>query len=70
MGRSIGVSNFNVEQLETIIKVAKIKPAVNQVRICCLLTRSIHLGFLLRSTSVLTIMQNINHYLIIVRSTQ
>lgn len=29
--RSIGVSNFDVEQLQTIMKIAKIKPAVNQI---------------------------------------
>ncbi len=29
--RSIGVSNFNLEQLQQLVKVAKIKPAVNQV---------------------------------------
>jgi diketogulonate reductase-like aldo/keto reductase len=29
--RSIGVSNFSVDQIELIIKAAKIKPAVNQV---------------------------------------
>jgi len=29
--RSIGISNFNVEQMQTIMKVAKVKPAVNQI---------------------------------------
>lgn len=29
--RSIGVSNFTVENLERILKVAKVKPAVNQI---------------------------------------
>ncbi|KAG6809711.1 hypothetical protein H0H92_015046 [Tricholoma furcatifolium] len=29
--KSIGVSNFEVEHLQTIIKIAKIKPAVNQI---------------------------------------
>lgn len=33
LAKSIGVSNFNVEQLQTVIKVAKIKPAVNQIRL-------------------------------------
>jgi len=32
LSTSIGVSNFNVEQLQTIIKTARIKPAVNQIR--------------------------------------
>jgi len=32
LARSIGVSNFNLEQLQTILKFAKIKPAVNQIR--------------------------------------
>ncbi|KAF8063228.1 NADP-dependent oxidoreductase domain-containing protein [Lyophyllum atratum] len=32
LARSIGVSNFNVEQLQTIVKIAKIKPAVNQIQ--------------------------------------
>jgi len=32
LARSIGVSNFNVEQLQTILKTAKIVPAVNQIR--------------------------------------
>ncbi|KAF7362533.1 NADPH-dependent conjugated polyketone reductase C1 [Mycena venus] len=31
MTRSIGVSNFNVEQLEILLTSAKVKPAVNQV---------------------------------------
>ena len=31
--RSIGVSNFTVPDLEKLLKVAKVKPAVNQV--CC-----------------------------------
>lgn len=29
--RSIGVSNFNLEQLQSLIQTAEIKPAVNQV---------------------------------------
>lgn len=29
--RSIGVSNFTVEDLQEVLKVAKVKPAVNQV---------------------------------------
>jgi len=32
LARSIGVSNFNLEQLQTLIKTANIKPAVNQIR--------------------------------------
>ncbi|KAG6914164.1 hypothetical protein DXG01_002002 [Tephrocybe rancida] len=32
LARSIGVSNFNIEQLQTIVKTAKIKPAVNQIQ--------------------------------------
>ncbi|KAF8707064.1 hypothetical protein AX14_013704 [Amanita brunnescens Koide BX004] len=31
LARSIGVSNFNLEQLQSLIKTAQIKPAVNQV---------------------------------------
>ncbi|PFH49972.1 hypothetical protein AMATHDRAFT_62141 [Amanita thiersii Skay4041] len=31
LSRSIGVSNFNVEHLESLIKVARIKPSVNQI---------------------------------------
>ncbi|KAG6807879.1 hypothetical protein H0H93_000885, partial [Arthromyces matolae] len=31
--RSIGVSNFNVEQLQALVKIAQIKPAVNQIRL-------------------------------------
>ncbi|KAG5651990.1 hypothetical protein H0H81_006672 [Sphagnurus paluster] len=31
LARSIGVSNFNVEQLQYIVKVANVKPAVNQI---------------------------------------
>lgn len=31
--RSIGVSNFNVPQLETLLASAKIKPVANQVRL-------------------------------------
>ncbi|KAI0763567.1 Aldo/keto reductase [Trametes elegans] len=31
LSKSIGVSNFNLEQLQNLIKVAKIKPAVNQI---------------------------------------
>ncbi len=30
--KSIGVSNFNVEQMQTLLSIAKIKPAANQVR--------------------------------------
>lgn len=29
--KSIGVANFNIEQLTNILKIAKIKPVVNQV---------------------------------------
>jgi aldehyde reductase len=29
--RSIGISNFNSQQIERVLKVAKIKPVVNQV---------------------------------------
>ncbi|KAF8919793.1 NADP-dependent oxidoreductase domain-containing protein [Mucidula mucida] len=32
LAKSIGVSNFDVEQLQTLLKTAKIKPAVNQIR--------------------------------------
>jgi len=31
LSKSIGVSNFNVEQLQQLLKTAKIKPAVNQI---------------------------------------
>ncbi|PPQ95290.1 hypothetical protein CVT26_014864 [Gymnopilus dilepis] len=31
--KSIGVSNFTIEDLQKILKVAKIKPAVNQIRL-------------------------------------
>ncbi|KIM81033.1 hypothetical protein PILCRDRAFT_72319 [Piloderma croceum F 1598] len=31
LAKSIGVSNFNVEQLRKVIKIARIKPAVNQI---------------------------------------
>ncbi|KAG6835191.1 hypothetical protein H0H93_004108, partial [Arthromyces matolae] len=31
--RSIGVSNFDVEQLQALVKIARIKPAVNQIRL-------------------------------------
>lgn len=31
--RSIGVSNYNVQDLQEIMKIARIKPTVNQVRI-------------------------------------
>jgi diketogulonate reductase-like aldo/keto reductase len=70
LGRSIGVSNFNVEQLQTIIKTAKIKPAVNQVRFSLSSNHLIHISTLVRSVSILTIMQNINHCSNIVRSMQ
>lgn len=29
--KSIGISNFNAEQIERILKIATIKPVVNQV---------------------------------------
>lgn len=32
LAKSIGVSNFNLQQLQEIIKDAKVKPAVNQIR--------------------------------------
>lgn len=32
LSRSIGVSNFNNAQLDTLLKVAKVKPAVNQIQ--------------------------------------
>ncbi|KAG6816538.1 hypothetical protein H0H87_005315 [Tephrocybe sp. NHM501043] len=32
LAKSIGVSNFNLEQLQTIVKSARIKPAVNQIQ--------------------------------------
>lgn len=31
--KSIGVSNFTIEQLERLLSVAKIPPAVNQVHV-------------------------------------
>lgn len=31
--RSIGVSNFNSEQIERVLKIAEIKPVTNQVQI-------------------------------------
>nr|VWP02301.1 Mannitol dehydrogenase [Ganoderma boninense] len=31
LSKSIGVSNFNVQQLQQIVKIAKFKPAVNQI---------------------------------------
>jgi diketogulonate reductase-like aldo/keto reductase len=31
--RSIGVSNFSLEQLQRIVKTARDKPVVNQVRL-------------------------------------
>jgi len=31
LSKSIGVSNFNLEQLQQLLKVAKVKPAVNQI---------------------------------------
>ncbi|KDQ62687.1 hypothetical protein JAAARDRAFT_54591 [Jaapia argillacea MUCL 33604] len=32
LAKSIGVSNFNVEQLQRLLKIAKTKPAVNQIQ--------------------------------------
>ena len=37
LARSIGISNFNSEQIERLMPVAKIKPANNQVLKKCLL---------------------------------
>lgn len=65
--RSIGVSNFNLKQLQTIVKVANIKPAVNQVRFYPVI--SFNSFILARFTSIPIIIQNINHYSNIVRST-
>ncbi|PIL22438.1 hypothetical protein GSI_15126 [Ganoderma sinense ZZ0214-1] len=31
LSKSIGVSNFNVQQLQQVVKIAKFKPAVNQI---------------------------------------
>jgi diketogulonate reductase-like aldo/keto reductase len=31
--RSIGVSNFNINEIETFMKTAKVKPAMNQTQI-------------------------------------
>jgi len=31
--RSIGVSNFSPEKIQTLLKTARIRPAVNQVRL-------------------------------------
>lgn len=36
LARSIGVSNFNSEQITRLLSVAKIKPVNNQVNICIL----------------------------------
>ncbi|KAF8628633.1 hypothetical protein AX15_003768 [Amanita polypyramis BW_CC] len=33
LSKSIGVSNFDLEQLQTLIKTASIKPAVNQIQL-------------------------------------
>jgi diketogulonate reductase-like aldo/keto reductase len=38
--RSIGVSNFGVNDLEALLSVAKVKPAVNQVSIHCVAVAS------------------------------
>ncbi len=39
LARSIGVSNFGVPNLEEVLKVASIKPAVNQVSLIISPTR-------------------------------
>lgn len=31
LARSIGLSNFNSEQIERVLQVCKVKPVVNQV---------------------------------------
>lgn len=31
--KAIGVSNFNEEQLDRLVKVAKVKPVVNQIEV-------------------------------------
>jgi len=31
--RSIGVSNFNIEQVDRVLRLSEIKPAVNQIEI-------------------------------------
>jgi diketogulonate reductase-like aldo/keto reductase len=33
LAHSIGISNFNVHQIETLMKTAKVKPAMNQIQI-------------------------------------
>jgi diketogulonate reductase-like aldo/keto reductase len=33
--RNIGVSNFSIADLQVLLKDAKVKPAVNQVRFWC-----------------------------------
>ncbi len=33
LAHSIGISNFNVQQIETLTKTAKVKPAMNQIQI-------------------------------------
>lgn len=32
--KSVGVSNFNISQLERLLSVCRIKPAANQVKAC------------------------------------
>lgn len=38
--KSIGVSNFNEEQLGRLLKSAKVKPVVNQVEVCKLVIKN------------------------------
>jgi aldehyde reductase len=43
--RSIGISNFNIEQMSRILKIAKIKPTVNQVNSSIIYNHDWHVFF-------------------------
>lgn len=52
--RSIGVSNFNSEQVDRILSMARIKPVTNQVECCPVLNQKKLIAFLKERNITLT----------------
>ncbi|KAH8104993.1 Aldo/keto reductase [Phellopilus nigrolimitatus] len=61
LAKSIGVSNFTVQQLQDLAKTARIKPSVNQVRVSCL-APVLHVISRILNTSVFSELDRLHPY--------